>query len=267
MKIEDIISIYQSSVSAVFDYNKFSLISMSFHSTALEGSTLTLPEAEALLDKGITALDRPMEHHLMLRDHHEALMKFLAAGERKDLVSESLIKGIAATVMKNTGSIHNVATGSFDSSQGDYRLMSVRAGSHYFVAANKIAPLMRELVDKVNDRLSTSETLEDKLNLSFDFHFDLVSIHPFVDGNGRTSRLMSNFVQKYFNLPIAPVEFSSRASYIKALEESRQSKDILPFRRFMVGQYTSYLKSEVSKIQEANREPTKNKGKGYSMVF
>jgi Fic family protein len=267
MKLDEIISIYQSSVSGVFDYEKFSLISMSFHSTALEGSTLTLPEAEALLDKGITAQDRPMEHHLMLRDHHEALQRVLAAGERKDLVSVGFIKDIASAVMKNTGSIHNVATGSFDSSKGDFRLMSVRAGSHYFVAANKIGPLMHELVDKVNSRLSISETVEDKLNLSFDFHFDLVSIHPFVDGNGRTSRLMSNFIQKYFNLPIAPVEFSSRANYIKSLEESRLSKDLQPFRRFMIGQYISYLKSEVSKIQDASRHPMKNKGKGYSMIF
>ena len=48
-------------------------------------------------------------------------------------------------------------------------------------------------------------TVEEKLQLSFSTHFDLVSIHPFYDGNGRTSRLLMNFIQQYFHLPLAIV--------------------------------------------------------------
>lgn len=73
MSIDAIISRYRAVTQDMVDYEKYYLMSISFHSTALEGSTLSYEEAEALLDKGVTSAARPLAHHLMVKDHHDAL--------------------------------------------------------------------------------------------------------------------------------------------------------------------------------------------------
>jgi Fic family protein len=107
------------------------------------------------------------------------------------------------------------------------------------------------------------------LKLSFDAHYDLVSIHPFGDGNGRTSRLLMNFIQHYHQLPIAPVFREDRADYIEAMTQSREEKSMEPFYEFMGGQYLKYLKSEIAKYQSRQNEGiSKDKsGEDYSLVF
>ena len=129
----------------------------------------------------------------------------------------------------------------------------------------KVESLVVQLSVKLNNRLSKAITIEEQLNLSFDAHFDLVSIHPFYDGNGRASRLLMNFIQAYFNLPLAIVFKEQKASYFEALEESRNKEDLQYFRNFMLSQYMGFLTREIDLYQKMNDKPSK--GGGYSMVF
>ena len=103
------------------------------------------------------------------------------------------------------------------------------------------------------------------LNLSFDAQFDLLTIHPFYDGNGRTARLLMNYIQLVNDLPLSIVYKEDKAAYYQALVETREKEDIGIFRTFMAGQYKKYLEQEIEKhrtLQTSNR-----KGPGYSLVF
>ena len=96
--------------------------------------------------------------------------------------------------------------------------------------------------------------------------FDLVTIHPFYDGNGRTSRLLMNYLQSYFELPMGIVFKEDKAEYFESLQKTRQHEDISIFRRFMYSQYAKYLQQEIEKFEKINNSE-KKKGNGYSLIF
>jgi len=91
-----------------------------------------------------------------------------------------------------------------------------------------------------------------KKNASWHFkvHFDFVSIHPFGDGNGRASRLLMNFVQCYFGLPLSIVFKQDRIKYINALEDARSKENLKPFYDFMNKQYAKFLNAEIKHLQK-----------------
>ncbi len=93
----------------------------------------------------------------------------------------------------------------------------------------------------------------------------MVTIHPFYDGNGRTSRLLMNYLQLIFNLPLSIVFKEDKAAYFEALQQTRKEEDITIFRKFMFAQYAKYLQHEIEKFEQA--EKGDGKGKGYSFVF
>src|SRR5690606_16344396 len=109
------------------------------------------------------------------------------------------------------------------------------------------------------------DTIEKQLLLSFGAHFDLVSIHPFYDGNGRTARLLMNYIQAYFSLPVSIVFSEDKADYFEALERTREKEDLSFFRDFMRAQYAKYLSSEIEKYLDAQDQP--GKGGGFSFIF
>jgi Fic family protein len=143
--------------------------------------------------------------------------------------------------MKNTGSIYSTALGTFDGSRGEYRLLNVFAGARRFPDSVKVPALMKTLVNEINDKISKVQTFSQKCELVFELHYRFVSIHPFADGNGRTSRLLMNYILAIFELPIFYVFKSSRISYIYALEKARTTDNITVFHDFMYKQYQKFL--------------------------
>ncbi len=149
-----------------------------------------------------------------------------------------------------------------DGSKGVFRKGNVSAGNTYFVGYEKVEALVKKLCDSVVQKIDTVNTIEEKLNCCFDVHFDLVTIHPFYDGNGRTSRLLMNYLQQYFGLPISIIYKEDKAAYFEALQQTRKEEDVLIFRKFMYAQYAKYLQQEIDKFEDSKRL-----GKGFSIVF
>ena len=249
---------------ARFDFDKFNQYSIVHHSTTIEGSTLTETETRLLLDEGLTPKGKPLLHSLMVQDHYQALLFVLDAALTKIQVTSALIQTINAGIMKSTGSVYNTVLGEIDSTKGMYRKGNVSAGSSYFVNYDKVQGLVEELCKKITEKIVVSVTLEDRLNLSFDAHFDLVTIHPFYDGNGRSSRLLMNFIQHWYGLPLSIVFKEDKAEYFQALIDTRAKEDIFIFRSFMYEQTARHLAEEIWKYKEL-----KNPGKGgrFSIVF
>lgn len=282
--ITSLIEKFQSlNLSAILDFDKFNGYAITHHSTGIEGSTLTENETRLLLDEGITPAGKPLQHSLMVQDHYNALMFIKQkavtgnpGGEAKEkiIISPQLIKQINAAVMKQTGSIYQTVFGELDATKGVFRKGNVSAGSVYFVNYEKVEALVIKLCAGINEKIITANTIIDKLYICFDAHFDLVTIHPFYDGNGRTSRLLMNYFQLFFDLPLSIVFKEDKAAYFDTLQQTRKVEDISIFRKFMNKQYAKYLQQEIDKFEEINPKdapPQAGKSaennKGYSFVF
>lgn len=168
--------------------------------------------------------------------------------------------------MKQSGTLYQTIFGELDSSKGVFRKGNVSAGNSYFVNYDKVEMLVKNLCEAIENKIKNVKTFEEKILCSFDAHFDLVSIHPFYDGNGRTSRLLMNYLQLLFHLPMAIVFKDDKAEYFDALIQTRKKKDIKIFRAFIYLQYEKYLKLEINKAEELNQNK-KDKGSNYSFVF
>lgn len=269
MANESIISLlekFQSlNLSANIDFDKFNHFAITHHSVTIEGSTLTEIETRLLLDEGITPAGKPLLHSLMVKDHYDALLYVIQKAAVKTNITPEFIQSINAAVMKQTGSVYQTVFGELDGSKGVFRKGNVSAGNTYFVSYDKVEGLVKKLCSSVDDKMNVALTTEEKINCCFDAHFDLVTIHPFYDGNGRTSRLLMNYLQVYFGLPMCIVFKEDKAAYFEALQQTRLKEDITVFRKFMYGQYEKYLVMEIGKFEAMKKDDRKSGG--YSFVF
>jgi Fic family protein len=265
MDLPALINRYKSlSIDEVIDHEKFNLISIVHHSTKIEGSTLTEVETQVLINEGLTPKGKPMHDSLMVTDHYAALLFTLNAAREKRDITVNFIKEINSLVVKSTGKTYNTVFGTIDSATGAFRKGNVSAGVTYFPNYDKVETLTKEMAVKVNSLLKKPNSIIEQLNLSFDAHFNLVSIHPFYDGNGRTSRLLMNYIQAYYNLPLAIVQSATKAEYIQALIDTREKDDVQIFRDFMAAEYAMQLKNEIKKFEEITQP---KKGNGFNLMF
>lgn len=125
------------------------------------------------------------------------------------------------------------------------------------------------LLKEVDAQFNIEQDPLKRLELSFLAHFNLVSIHPFYDGNGRTTRLFMNYIQQKAGLPLGIVFKEDRKDYIQALTDSRQKEDVSIFTGFMYGQYSKFLQEEIKKAKEIKTKNhiKKNRGSGLSIIF
>ncbi|MDR2556251.1 MAG: Fic family protein [Bacteroidales bacterium] len=243
-------------ISDALNYEQMNEILISHHSTAIEGSSLTLEESRLLLSEGITAKGKPLEDHNMVKDHYQALRWAIEQAKQKADITPKFIQQMSARVMKNTGKEYSVAAGNFDSSKGDWRKISIFVGARYFTSYQKIELEVTKLVDIINERNKAATSPVDVYDLAFDAHFGLVSIHPFADGNGRTSRLLMNYILAAHNLPLAVIFKEDRKDYFDALEASRSVEQInlVPFREFMYSQQIKFFKNEIILFEKGTKE-------------
>lgn len=246
-------------ISEQIDYQKFYLYSIITHSTAIEGSTVTEIENQLLFDEGITAKGKPMVEQLMNLDLKRAYEQSIRwAREHKPFTVE-MLKNLSALVMRNTGSHYSTLMGEFDSSKGDLRLVGVTAGAggRSYMDYRKVPMKLEELCNHINQRreaLIKSPNAIDAHLLSFDAHNILVTIHPWVDGNGRMSRLIMNHLQFEFGLVPAKIIKEDKAQYIEALNESREEEAMTPFQEFMLKEHTQNLRNEILEYRKSMEE-------------
>jgi len=251
-------------IAEVVDHEKFNLISIVHHSTKIEGSTLTELETRVLLEDGLTPPNKALHDTLMALDHYAALKFTLSEAREKRPISLELLKEINSLVIRNTGQVYNTILGTVDATKGELRLGNVQAGSTYFPNYNKVVPLLNDMIRQMQEMMNKPLNLSEQINLSFDAHYNLVNIHPWYDGNGRTSRLLMNYVQSFYGLPLAIVHNESKPKYITALNESLEKTDINPFREFMSNEYGNLLKSEISRFEQIDKP---KRGRGFSVIF
>jgi Fic family protein len=98
-----------------------------------------------------------------------------------------------------------------------------------------------------------------KYLFSFDAHYQLVTIHPWVDGNGRMSRLVMNHLQYEFGLVPVKIVKEDKADYIQALIDSREQESLEPFHEFMMEEHVRNISKEIEEYKKSQEtDPIKS---------
>lgn len=256
----DTLAEYQSlGIADQIDYKKFYLYSLITHSTAIEGSTVTEIENQLLFDEGITAKGRSLQEQMMNLDLKAAYEQSMRWARQHMNFSVEMLKNLSALVMKNTGASYNTVQGSFDASKGDLRLVGVTAGigGRSYMNYLKVPAKLEEFCKQLNQRRDELSNLDDivaKYLLSFDAHYQLVTIHPWVDGNGRMSRLVMNHLQYEFGLIPVKIVKEDKAEYIQALVDSREQNSLEPFREFMMVEHIRNINKEIEAYRKSQED-------------
>jgi len=185
-----------------------------YESNRIEGNTLTLRETQLVINEGMTISGKSMREHLEAINHKEAIL-FI-----EDLVTQKM--ELSEYVLKQ---IHGIVLYGIDrENAGVYRKLPVAiAGSKH------LPPQPYLLQDLMEDYFRFYELHRNDLHpviLAAEMHERLVSIHPFIDGNGRTSRLIMNLILLQHGFPLAIIggDYESRMAYYDALEKVQKPK-------------------------------------------
>lgn len=121
------------------------------------------------------------------------------------------------------------------------------------MAFNKVPQKLKEFCDTLNAmrRNHGSMSMQELYEMSFDAHYNLVTIHPWADGNGRMARLLMNWLQFEFGLIPSRIFSDDEEEYIKALVATRESKDLGIFRQFMTDTMIAHLNRDISSYLES----------------
>ena len=246
----------QLNISEAVDYEKYYLYSLITHSTAIEGSTLTEAEAAMLFDEGLTAKGKPLIYHLMNEDLRKAYELAQKEAKSKEPITSSFLQKLNAMLMRTTDSTYNVMGGTFDSSKGEFCLCSVTAGvgGRSYMGYQKVPGKVEELCTVLQEKQKGVKTFREQYELSFNAHLNLVTIHPWVDGNGRTARLLMNYIQFSYNLLPTKIFNEDREEYISALRQSQEEETNQPFLDFMAAQLKKSLSLEIERFNNSRKK-------------
>lgn len=180
------------------------MIEFTYNSNAIEGNTLTLKET-ALALEGMTIDQKPLKDHLEAVGHRDAFLYVQEIAKNEVALSEYVIKNIHALVLMNR-----------PEDKGQYRRIPVRIMGAYTepVQPYMIEPMMNELISKNEARKNEMTTVERIAH----FHLEFEGIHPFIDGNGRTGRLLLNLELIRDGFPPINVKFTDRKRYYDAFD-------------------------------------------------
>ncbi len=195
------------------------VLEWTYNSNAIEGNTLTLKETKVVLE-GITIGGKSMREHFEVINHKEAIDYVEAVVANDEPFNEHLIKSIHQLILKNIDSPN----------AGVYRKENVViSGAEHRPPAYLFLPeLMSRLLNEYHS--FSGHPLERAARL----HTDFVGIHPFVDGNGRTARLLMNFdLMKSGLLPIV-IKAADRLNYYEALDKALTQNEYRDFLDILI---------------------------------
>lgn len=187
------------------------MIDFTYNSNAIEGNTLTLQETALILNEGITIGEKPLKDHLEAVGHKEAYYYMEELVKEKTPLSENIIK-----------SIHHIVLLDKPESKGVYRNVPGRImGSVYEPPQPWEVPIQMEHLIKEYHSMNDVHIME-KVSL---FHLKFERIHPFIDGNGRTGRLLLNMELMKAGYPPINVKFKDRRKYYECFESYEYTKE------------------------------------------
>lgn len=214
--------------------NEEFIVEYTYNSNAIEGNTLTLRETDLVL-RGLTIDSKPMKDHMEAVGHKEAF-DFVSELVKDNVpISEGIIKQIHCLVLADKRE-----------DRGVYRRIPVRimGAQHEPVQPYLIEPKMEQLL--YNFAAST-EHIVTKLAR---FHIEFEGIHPFIDGNGRTGRLLVNLELMKYGFPPIDIKFTDRIAYYNAFDEYYVKHNLSLMENLFAGYINDRLDMYLDMLQD-----------------
>ena len=206
------------------------MVDFTYNSNAIEGNTLTLKETAMVLE-GMTIDQKPLKDHLEAVGHRDAFL-YIEDIAKDTRISETVIKNIHSLVLMNR-----------PEDKGVFRKIPVTIMGAYTepVQPYMIEPKMMELLAENEKRKKKMHPIERIAR----FHLEFEGIHPFIDGNGRTGRLLLNLDLIQNGYPAINVKFADRKTYYAAFDEFYKNGDAEPMielvARYVIERMKQYL--------------------------
>lgn len=192
------------------------VLQWTYHSNAIEGNTLTLKETKVALE-GITIGGKTLREHVEAINHRDAILMVEELVEKQQPLDEWTIKNLHQLVLKNIDA----------ENAGRYREVNVliSGAEHRPPNALQVPEQMAAFSDWCSNEAQQLHPIERAARV----HGEFVKIHPFVDGNGRTSRLLMNLELMKAGFPATVIEVAQRLDYYQALDHAHCSGDYSDF--------------------------------------
>lgn len=184
-------------------------VELTYTSNAIEGNSLTRRETALVLEKGLTVGGKSLREHLEAANHGAAI----------DWIRERVRQRPATFSERDVLTIHElILKGNDDFNAGRYRNIAVRISGSTVVLPNpaKVPSLMSDFSDWL-----AGSGREHPVARAAEAHYRLVTVHPFVDGNGRTARLLMNLLLLKAGYPPAIIQKRERLAYLGAPEKAQ----------------------------------------------
>ena len=196
------------------------IVRWTYHSNAIEGNTLTLRETKVALE-GITIGGKSLREHLEVVNHRDAILLLEELVQKNEPLDEWTIKSLHHLILKSIN----------DDNAGRYRTVNVRiSGAEHLPPDQLVVPeLMEKFIAWYRDEAMALHPVERAARV----HSDFVKIHPFFDGNGRTSRLLMNLELLKSGYPAAVLPVERRLEYYAALDQDHVHGNPEPFLRLI----------------------------------
>ena len=202
--------------SVVNNLHEDLVLRWTYNSNAIEGNTLTLKETKVVLE-GITVGGKTMRAHFEAINHREAIYCVEDLGQKREPLSARKIKLIHQLILKNID----------EENAGVYRKVNV-----IISGAAHTPPDFLHVADEMNQFIEWYKTEAGALHpveRAARVHADLIKIHPFADGNGRTSRLLMNLELLKSGFPAGVLPVDKRLEYYEALDTAHTKDNPQPF--------------------------------------
>jgi len=201
------------------------IVEYTYNSNAIEGNTLTLRETDMVL-RGLTIDKKPLKDHMEAVGHKEAFEFVRELVKDNVPISESVIK-----------QIHFLVLADKKEDRGVYRRIPVRimGAQHEPVQPYLIQPKMEQLLCEF------AESTEHIVTKLARFHIEFEGIHPFIDGNGRTGRLLVNLELMKAGYPPIDIKFTDRIAYYNAFDEYHGKKNLSSMENLFAGYVNARL--------------------------
>ena len=209
-------------------------VEYTFNSNAIEGNTLTLRETNMVL-QGLTINQKPLKDHMEAIGHKEAFDFVRELVQKQEPISERVIQ-----------QIHYLVLADKKDDRGVYRRVPVRimGAQHEPVQPYLIQPRMEQLI------MSYTESTEHIVTKLARFHIEFERIHPFIDGNGRTGRLLVNLELMKAGLPPIDIKFTDRLAYYDAFDSYRMKREPSAMEKLFAGYINERLDMYLSILRE-----------------
>ena len=209
-------------------------VEFTYNSNAIEGNTLTLRETDLVL-RGLTIDRKPLKDHMEAVGHKEAFVYVRELVKEQVPMSESIIK-----------QIHYLVLADKKDDRGVYRRVPVHimGAQHEPVQPYLIQPKMEQLMI---DYGSSTEHIVTKLAR---FHIEFEGIHPFIDGNGRTGRLLVNLELMKAGYPPIDIKFTDRIAYYNAFDAYHVKHDLSAMEKLFAGYVNERLDTYLQMLQD-----------------